>query len=672
MSVRQRCLLAILLFISSVCSSYTYDKLEEFKYNQNILLTGIVSGIPKLQDDQYEFIFHSYKYGDILLKAAKSYRHYLIPANKLEIEAKIYKPHEYDNLAAFNYAEYLEHNDIIALGRVIDNSAIAYKGTASLYLPERIRYYLYNYLQNHLRDYKQKDFAIALLIGDKNFNQSQQNLLISSGTSHLMVISGLHVGLLALIAFIIFRGLWSLSPRLCRKLPAQYIGVIASVIIAFIYSLLAGFSLPTQRALIMLLVVAMLWLFGKRISIVKSLLVAFVIILLLDFESIYSISLWLSFSAVILLVIISIALQQYRSKLAKILLAQTYLAIFLVPISVYYFGGFSIVSILANIIAIPLVSFFIVPLLFLSLLLSFIGIKLWLLPMFFLKFLVAYLSFLTNYAGFISYWSYFSFFSLVITVLGIILVIFPFSKSLRILGLAMCLVFFQSSQNNAEKYQRFQIDIFDTQDQMVLVQDEGKNLLYTAAKNLANEYLLVNILESYLRFTGIKQIDYLIIVDGNKNLNLKLIRQITTIKTVITNISTNEDVQKCSYANNFKLNNHSSVKLLSNAQSCFISLNYQGKEFLLADNSNQNAQQQLYILYNRVIKPQIIITSAIIDSKFLNQDIDYLVYISNKPLKRQNYQNTKLKIFDTYANGLITIKIDNHHSITISSQLKQY
>lgn len=66
-----------------------------------------------------------------------------------------------------------------------------------------------------------------------------------------MVISGLHVGLLAFIAF---RGLWSLSPRLCRNLPAQYIGVITSVIIAFIYSLLAGFSLPTERALIMLLV----------------------------------------------------------------------------------------------------------------------------------------------------------------------------------------------------------------------------------------------------------------------------------------------------------------------------------------------------------------------------------------------------------------------------------
>ncbi|AXH30676.1 MULTISPECIES: ComEC/Rec2 family competence protein [Francisella] len=671
MLARQRCLLIILLFIS-VCCCYSYDKLEEFKYNQNILLAGVVSSIPKLQDNQYEFIFHSYKYGDILLKAAKSYRHYLIPANKLELEAKIYKPHEYDNLAAFNYAEYLEHNDIIALGKVTDNSAITYKGTASLYLPQRIRYYLYNHLQKQLNDYKLKDYAIALLIGDKNFNQSQQNLLISSGTSHLMVISGLHVGLLAFIAFIIFRGLWSLSPHLCRKLPAQYIGVLASITIAFIYSLLAGFSLPTQRALIMLLVVALLWLFAKRISIVKSLLIAFVIILLLDFKSIYSISLWLSFSAVTLLVIIAIVMQQYRSKLAKMLLAQTYLAIFLVPISVYYFGGFSVVSILANIVAIPLVSFVIVPLLLLCLLLSFISVKLWLIPMLFLKLLVVYLSFLTSHAGFITYWSYFSFFSLIIIILGVILLIFPVSKSFRILGLSMCLVFFQSSQNIAEKYQRFQIHIFDTQNQMVLVQDEGKNLLYTSVKNLDNEYLLVNVLESYLKLAGIRQIDYLIIVDGDKSLKLKLIRQIATIKTVITNITTDEVVQKCSYVNNFKLNNHTLIKLLSNGKSCFVSLKYQRKEFLLADNSNNKAQQQIYTLYNRVIHPEIIITPSILDSRFLNLVNGYLVYISDKPLKHQNYKNAKLKVFDTYANGAIAITINKHHNTTISSQLKQY
>ncbi|MBK2006171.1 ComEC/Rec2 family competence protein, partial [Francisella orientalis] len=128
----------------------------------------------------------------------------------------------------------------------------------------------------------------------------------------------------------------------------------------------------------------------------------------------YSVSLWLSFSAVMLLVIISIVLQQYKSKLAKTLFAQIYLAIFLVAISVYYFGGFSVVSILANIVAIPLVSFVIVPLLLVCLLLSYVGLSFWIVPSLVIKLLIAYLSFLTSYAGFIEYWSYFSFFGLII------------------------------------------------------------------------------------------------------------------------------------------------------------------------------------------------------------------------------------------------------------------
>ena len=191
-----------------------------------------------------------------------------------------------------------------------------------------------------------------------------------------MVISGLHIGLLAFIAFLIFRGVWSLSPKLCRKLPAQYIGVTSSVIVAFSYSLLVGFSLPTQRAVIMLLVVVVFWLVKKRISIVRSLFIAFVVILLLDFKSVYSAGLWLSFSAVALLVIISILLQQYKSKLVHFLIPQVYLTIFLIPISVYYFDSFSAVSILANIVAIPLVSFVILPLLLFCLVISFIGLKL--------------------------------------------------------------------------------------------------------------------------------------------------------------------------------------------------------------------------------------------------------------------------------------------------------
>lgn len=667
----KKCLLIILLFVS-VCSCYSYDKIEDFKYTQNILLTGVVGSIPKLEDNQYEFIFHSYKYGDILLKANKSYRHYLIPANKLELEAKVHKPHEYDNIEAFNYSEYLDHNDIVAIGQMVDNTDIIYKGTASLYLPERIRYYLFNKLEKDLQGNELKPYILALLIGDKEFSQSQQNLLISSGTSHLMVISGLHIGLLAFIAFVLFRGLWSLSPRLCRKLPAQYAGVIVSVIVAFIYSLLAGFSLPTQRALIMLLVVAILWLLGKRISIVKSLSIALGIIILIDFESIYSVSLWLSFSAVMLLVVISIPLQQYKSKLAKTLLAQIYLAIFLVPISVYYFGGFSVISILANIVAIPLVSFVIVPLLLVCLLLSYVGLSFWIVPSLVIKLLIAYLSFLTSYAGFIEYWSYFSFFNLIIIIFGIILVIFPFSNSIRLIGLALWLVFLQSSENTSQKNQYFQIHIFDTKNQIVLVEENGQNILYISAKNLANDYVLSNALGSYLRLVGVKRINYMIVVDADESFNTDFIRQIVSIKTIITNLKTEKPFQKCNYKNSFNLSQNTKVKLLSNGTSCFISIKYNNEEFLLTDNSNTKDQQQIYTLYNRIINPSIVISPLVIDTKFFKTSSEYLIYTSDQLLNPQTYKNINIRVFDTYTNGAITITINKDGTLKIRSLFKKY
>lgn len=663
---------AVIFIVISISACDSYHKLEEFKYNQNILLTGVVSNIPKLEDGKYEFVFHSYKYGDVLLKADKSYKYFLTPANELELEAKVYKPHEYDNVAAFNYSEYLEHNDIVAVGSVLNNSDISYQGTAILYLPERIRYYLYNHLQDELQGYKIKPYILALLIGDKDFDESQQNLLISSGTSHLMVISGLHIGLLALIAFVFFRLLWSLSPKLCRKIPAQYIGVIASLVSAFVYSLLAGFSLPTQRAVIMLLVVAILWLLRKRVSIFRSLSFAFILILLLDFEAIYSVSLWLSFSAVSLLVVIAMILQQYKSKLVSTLLAQTYLAVLLVPISVYYFGSFSLVSILANIVAIPLVSFVIVPLLLFCLLVSFVGVSLWALPIFFLKLLMGYLSFLTSYGSLVEYWSYFSLTSLIIVVLGLVLVLFPFAKSIRILGLALCLVFFQSSENIAAKYDHFHIHVFDTQGQMVLVQDEGKTLLYTSADNLSSDYVLSNSLKNYLKISGIEQLDYLIVTGEKQSLNLDYLENIIPVESIITNLEAKQSVQKCSYSNNFNLNSESSVKLLSVGKSCFVSLNYNDKEFLLAGDTSNEDQLEIYTLYNRMLKPDIIFSPIVLDDKYFSLGAKYFVYSSDELLSKSVTKRIKSKIFDTYANGAIDVILDESSHLKITSQLKDY
>ncbi|QIW11064.1 ComEC/Rec2 family competence protein [Francisella sp. LA112445] len=671
MVIRQMWLLIILLFTSfNFC--YSYEHIEDFKYNQEISLSGVVSTIPKQKDHKLEFIFHTYKYGDILLKADNSYRHYLVPASKLTVLAKIYKPHEYDNTNAFNYSQYLEHNHIIAIGDVKNGSKITYNGTAFLSLSERLRYHIYNHLQSQLKGNDLRPFVLALLIGDKDFTESERNLLINSGTSHLMVISGLHIGLLAFIAFLVFRGVWSLSPKLCRKLPAQYIGVISSIIVAFSYSLLVGFSLPTQRAVIMLLIIVILWFTKKRVSIVRSVFIAFVVILLLDFKSIYSTSLWLSFSAVVLLVIISILLQQYKSKLAHFLIPQIYLTIFLIPISVYYFGSFSLVSILANIIAIPLVSFVILPLLLFCLIISFIGLKLWFIPIFFLKLLYVYLEFLTKHIQLVEYWSYFSLTSLIIVLVGITLLILPFSKSVRLLGLVMCLVFFQSPTDLSKKYKYFNLHIFDTRDQMVLIQNNGQNLLYTSAKNLDNEYILSNILANYLKLEGIDKIDYMIVVDVQKSFSLESIKQIIPVERTISNSDNgNLDSIKCSYENNLSFNNLH-IKFLSNKNTCFVDLKYLDREFLLVDNASLKSQEEVFNLYSRVVSPDIIITPVKLYPRLINNSFDYIIYISNNLGELYQLNNLKHKVLDTYANGAITVQVSQDNKLSVISQLKKY
>ncbi|AJC49524.1 ComEC/Rec2 family competence protein [Allofrancisella guangzhouensis] len=667
--------LLVLPILCCLSSCKPYHDIENYKYDNSIILTGVVSSIPEDDKKELEFTFHSYKYGNLLLKANKEYAVYLIPANKLQLEVKLYKPHEYSNVNSFNYVEYLRHNGIVALGKLIPDSEIKFQGTAINYLPERLRYYLYNYLKTDLQNYKSVELILALLIGKKNFSQEQQNLFLGSGTSHLMVISGLHVGLLSFITFVIVRVLWSFSQALCRKLPAQYIAVFFSMVVAFIYSLLAGFSLPTQRAIIMLSVVAILWLFKKRVSVVRSLSLALILILTLDLNSIYSASLWLSFSAVAFLIFLAIILQQYKSKFLSSLLSQSYLAIFLIPVSVYFFGSFSLVSIVANLVAIPLVSLLIVPLLFLCLILSFFGIKLWIIPSFLLGILKSYLEFLTHHIQLVNYLGYFSIIGLIIVIVGLILVFLPIGKSLRLLGLSLCLVFFQPFENITKKHQSFQIHVFDTKETMVLLQDDGISLLYTSNKNLSNNFSLKANLLKYLELQGIDHLDYLIVSGDSNYTDLSNIRKLISINTTITNIATNIPVQRCEYHNNFLLE-QVNIKLLGEDNYCSISFKVGEIGFLILDGTSIATQQNIYKLYNGVISPNTIISSKVPYFKFITRfKPESFIYISDKSLVKENislFRDSKTKIIDTYNNGAVTLKIDKQKNVFLESLLKNY
>lgn len=212
----------------------------------------------------------------------------------------------------------------------------------------------------------------ALMIADKStVTQQQWEVLRSTGTSHLMAISGLHIGLVAGFGLILAYSIWWCVPALSYHIPVKLAGSIAGVMLAVFYAMLAGFTIPTQRALLMV-IVALLLMAGKRhYSPSRVLALALIAVIVIDPLAVMNVGFFLSFSAVaIILWILFRSVKQARFRLLKL---QGFLSLLMIPLGFLFFGEGSLVSPLANLIAIPWVSLVVVPFSFLAVLLSYLN-----------------------------------------------------------------------------------------------------------------------------------------------------------------------------------------------------------------------------------------------------------------------------------------------------------
>jgi len=260
------------------------------------------------------------------------------------------------------------------------------------YLIERARERIRQRFERVLGDARYLGVLAALAIGDQRAIPAEQwQVFTRTGINHLMSISGLHVTMVAAMAFWLVEWCWRRSRRGVSGLPSRKAATLAGLAAAFGYALLAGFSVPTQRTVFMLLVVALALWCSRRIAPFRVLAWALLLVTVLDPWAVLAPGFWLSFGAVAVLMSISTGRlgrgdmqgdahgdggtqAGIRRCLLDWVRAQWAITLGMVPITLALFAQVSVVSPIANAIAIPVISMLVVPVALLSILLPVAGL----------------------------------------------------------------------------------------------------------------------------------------------------------------------------------------------------------------------------------------------------------------------------------------------------------
>jgi competence protein ComEC len=211
---------------------------------------------------------------------------------------------------------------------------------------------------------------VALGVGDTQaVSPEQWRVFNATGITHLVAISGLHVTLFSLVVAAGARRWWRCAAWLQNHVRRENFAAGLGCAAAAGYALLAGFSVPTQRTLLMLVAWYALRAAARPPPAAPPLAAALIAVLLFDPLAPLGAGFWLSFVAVAVLMQSSgSAHERGPQAWRELLRAQGLVALGLLPVSLAVFGSVSLAGLLVNLLAIPLFSFALVPLVLFALL----------------------------------------------------------------------------------------------------------------------------------------------------------------------------------------------------------------------------------------------------------------------------------------------------------------
>lgn len=204
-------------------------------------------------------------------------------------------------------------------------------------------------------------FVQALAVGDvRNLDGDDWHVLRATGIAHLIAISGLHVGMVAGFGALLARLLYRLFPPLGLRLPLPQAAAFAALLSATGYTALAGFALPTVRTLLMIGAALLAVLLRRGFDPVQAFALALIAVLFADPLAVLNAGFWLSFLGVAWL-LWCLPRTMDSAWWRALISAQGVMTLGLLPLTVWFFGQASIAGPLCNLVAVPWVSFVVVP-----------------------------------------------------------------------------------------------------------------------------------------------------------------------------------------------------------------------------------------------------------------------------------------------------------------------
>ena len=451
---------------------------------------------------------------------------------KVELIVRLKGPKNLQNPEHFDYVRWRQLRGQVASGYV--KQWLATGGACNswnwpkLHL-DKLRQSLWQRIQDFAEIHAMSSVSVALwgalMLGQTSALSAQQwRVLAASGTTHLLVISGLHVGLVAGLVMLLMRLLtfpFGINSSLGLRVGA-WVGLGAAIA----FALLSGFGLPAQRAVIML--VGLMWglMWGLQLSFTQRLFIAFFVTLVLQPLSAFSLGFWLSYTAVLALGLVwyGYSNQGLRHRIMPLFAAQAALSLLVLPVIAIGTGNISLVSPLVNLFLVPLFSLLFIPAL---LLISITAIFTPLDPVFFMGIdvtfavlwkgleTVASLAWATVFVGQLPI-------AIFVSIFIVALLCFLMRRwHWPLLLLLMPLVLFKTlevSQINAPKYARLNelpvvITVLDVGQGLSVWVRQGKhNMLYDVGNYYLSGFNFVDaVILPEMRSEGVQQLDLVVI-----------------------------------------------------------------------------------------------------------------------------------------------------------------